>query len=168
MTGSSAKNQGNNAQVLYAERQWVPWYWWGLAIIAAILTATQLGMNRSMAWFVAPLVLFSVFALWGLWQLSTTRLTVEVDPDGTRWLRVGTAQLPNTVVEKVLAVPESAKRNAMGRQLDPAAFVASKSWMKQMAMIVLDDPEDPTPYWLVSTKDPEAVLAAFVPELFSR
>lgn len=151
-------------EVLYRERQWVPWCWWLLAIFAALLTATQLGMNRSMWWFIGPLLLFAVFGMWGLWQLSSTSIVVERDQAGTRWLRVGRAQLPHTVVSRSLAVPASAKRNAMGRQLDPAAFVASKSWIKEMAMIVLDDPEDPTPYWLVSSKNPAQLLGAFLPD----
>ena len=29
-----------------------------------------------------------------------------------------------------------------------------------MVLLVLDDPDDPTPYWLVSTRHPEKVLAA--------
>ena len=29
-------------------------------------------------------------------------------------------------------------------------------------MLVLDDPEDPTPYWLIATKNPQQVLDAFL------
>jgi hypothetical protein len=29
-----------------------------------------------------------------------------------------------------------------------------------MVLVVLDDPEDPTPYWLVSCRRPDRVLAA--------
>ena len=29
-----------------------------------------------------------------------------------------------------------------------------------MALIVLDDPEDPTPYWLVSSRQPETLAAS--------
>jgi hypothetical protein len=29
-----------------------------------------------------------------------------------------------------------------------------------MVLLVLDDPEDPTPYWLVSTRHPDRVLSA--------
>jgi hypothetical protein len=29
-----------------------------------------------------------------------------------------------------------------------------------MALVVLDDPDDPTPYWLVSTRSPDKVLSA--------
>ena len=88
----------------------------------------------------------------------------EEDPDGTRWLVTGQANLPHTVVSRSLAVPATAKRNAMGRQLDPAAFVVSHGWVPEMVMLVLDDPEDPTPYWLVASKHPEQLLAAFLPE----
>ena len=34
------------------------------------------------------------------------------------------------------------------------------AWIKTMVLLVLDDPDDPTPYWLVSTRHPEKVLAA--------
>ena len=34
----------------------------------------------------------------------------------------------------------------------------------QFVLVVLDDPEDPTPYWHVSAPDPEAVLEAFLPD----
>ena len=29
-----------------------------------------------------------------------------------------------------------------------------------MVLVVLDDPDDPTPYWLVSTRHPDKVLSA--------
>jgi hypothetical protein len=31
-----------------------------------------------------------------------------------------------------------------------------------MALVVLDDPDDPTPYWMVSSRHPERVLAALL------
>ena len=57
-------------------------------------------------------------------------------------------------------VPRSAKSAALGRQLDPAAFVVHKAWVGPMVLVVLDDPDDPTPYWLVSCRHPERVLSA--------
>ena len=98
-------------------------------------------------------------------SLSSTVVTVEEDSDGVRWLGTRNAILPHTVVSRCLAVPTTAKRNAMGRQLDPAAFVVSHGWVPEMAMFVLDDPDDPTPYWLISTRNPENLLKAFVPAL---
>ena len=91
-------------------------------------------------------------------------MKVTEDPDGSRWLEVKGAQLPNDVMARSLAVPKSAKRNALGPQLDPAAFVVTHGWIDEHVMLVLDDPEDPTPYWLVCTSHPRRLLERFVPE----
>lgn len=156
------------AKVLYSERQWVPWYWWAAVAGLTVLLAGELALNRNMWWFVGGLVVVGALAIWFLVWLSRTTLTVEQDPDGTRWLLAGDANLPNTVVDRAMVVPASARQNALGRQLDPAAFLITRSWVPEHVLLVLDDPEDPTPYWLISAKDPEAVLDAFVPGLADR
>lgn len=150
--------------IIYRERQWVPGYWWILAAGLVALTTAQFALNRNIWWLIVPGVLLTVLAVWVLVWMSSNVVQVERDADGSRWLSVGQANLPSDVVSRSLAVPESAKRNAMGRQLDPAAFVSSRGWVREMVMLVLDDPQDPTPYWLISTRDPEALLRAFLPE----
>ncbi|ANE04186.1 DUF3093 domain-containing protein [Corynebacterium crudilactis] len=164
---ASSTPSGSNADgvtTIYRERQWVPWYWWlAMAFVVALLTA-QFGLNRNEYWIYIPGVLLSIIGAWVLISMSNTVIAVEQDADGTRWLIAGQANLPSDVVARSLAVPATAKRNAMGRQLDPAAFVVSHGWVHEMVMLVLDDPEDSTPYWLVGSKDPEALLRAFVPE----
>ena len=77
--------------------------------------------------------------------------------DGELW--AGNAHLPLELVSRAAAVPAAAKSAALGRQLDPAAFLYHKGWIKTMIVVVLDDPEDPTPYWMVSTRHPEKMLA---------
>ncbi|APT84890.1 membrane protein [Corynebacterium aquilae DSM 44791] len=149
-------------RVIYQERQWVPWSWWIFGAFIVALTTAQLAHNRSVVWLVVPAVVLSAVAVWSLLSLSSTRVVVEVDADGCRWLKTGGAELPCDVVSRTLAVPATAKRNAMGHQLDPAAFVVSHGWVNEMAMFVLDDPEDPTPYWLIGSRDPQALIAAFV------
>lgn len=161
--GPAAGKAGSGARIIYRERQWVPWYWWlAMAFVVALLTA-QFGLNRSDLWLYIPAVVLSIIAVWVLLSMSGTVLAVEEDEQGTRWLITGQANLPHDVVSRSLAVPATAKRNAMGRQLDPAAFVVSHGWVPEMVMLVLDDPEDPTPYWLVGSRDPEALLRAFLP-----
>lgn len=149
--------------MLYREKQWVPWYWWFLAAFIVVLTTAQLAQNRSALWIYIPAAVLSAVAVWILLSLSSTVITVEQDEQGVRWLGAGDAFLPNTAVSRCVAVPATAKRNAMGRQLDPAAFVVSHGWVPEMAMFVLDDPEDPTPYWLIATRNPERLLELFVP-----
>ncbi|WP_242648306.1 DUF3093 domain-containing protein [Corynebacterium sp. Marseille-P4321] len=151
-------------RVLYKERQWVPWYWWAAGLGLTLLLAAQFALNRNVWWFIIPLIAVGALVAWFFVWLSRTTLAVEEDPDGTRWLLVDDANLPNTVVDRSMVVPASARQNALGRQLDPAAFLVSHAWVPEHVLIVLDDPEDPTPYWLISAKDPEAVLDAFLPD----
>ncbi len=164
MSDSNAVAATNSTKVLYSERQWVPLYWWFIAAFLVALTSAQLGANRAPLWLYIAVVSLSVLAVWVLLYLSSTTVRVELEPDGSRWLVTGQANLPHTVVDRSLAVPATAKRNAMGRQLDPAAFVVSHGWVPEMVMLVLNDPDDPTPYWLIATKNPEKLLAAFLPE----
>lgn len=150
-------------KTIYRERQWVPAYWWVLAGFLVALVSAQFALNRNIFWLIIPAIALSLVAVWILLSMSSTVLSVEEDPDGTRWLLAEKAVLPEEVVSRSLAVPATAKRNAMGRQLDPAAFVVSHGWVPEMVMLVLDDPEDPTPYWLIGSKNPEALLRAFLP-----
>lgn len=158
------ESANNHSTVVYRERQWVPVYWWVLAFLLVALLTAQLAHNRSFAWLITPAIVLSALAVWIMVSLSSTVLQVEEDADGTRWLFAEEAMLPNDIVERSLAVPATAKRNAMGHQLDPAAFVVSHGWIPEMVMLVLDDPEDPTPYWLIGTRSPEELLRAFVPD----
>ena len=152
-----------DTQILYRERQWVPAYWWILAAFLVALTTAQLAHNRSIWWLIIPAIALSLVAIWVLLSLSSTVIQVEEDAHGNRWLMAESATLPAAVVSRSLAVPATAKRNAMGRQLDPAAFVVSHGWVHEMVMLVLDDPEAPPPYWLIATKNPEQLLEVFLP-----
>lgn len=143
----------------YSERLRVPLWWWGAGLAIAILLAVEVNMGAPglVAWL--PYVLLIPFPAWGLLWLS--RLQVEVVPGaGGGELRVGRAHLPVEAIARVAVVPASAKSAALGRQLDPAAFVQNRTWIGPMLLIVLDDPEDPTPYWLVSTRHPHDLAAA--------
>lgn len=163
-TPASPAGQAAEPRLLYSERQWVPWYWWVAVAGLDVLLAGQLALNRNVWWFIVPLVVVGALLVWFLVWLSRTTVSVEQDADGTRWLLAEDANLPDTAVDRATVVPASARQNALGRQLDPAAFLVSRPWVAEHVLVVLDDPEDPTPYWLVSAKDPEAVLEAFLPD----
>ena len=168
MTSSSSPAEQSPAAdspvVLYRERQWVPWYWWLMAAFVVVISTATVSLNRGILWVIIPAILLSAIAVWVLLTWSNTVVRVEQDSDGTRWLTVKEAQLPHDVVARSTAVPATARRNALGPQLDPAAFIVTHGWVPEHVMLVLDDPEDPTPYWLIGSKDPEKLLAAFLPD----
>ncbi|MEE6176290.1 DUF3093 domain-containing protein [Mycobacterium sp. 050134] len=145
--------------VRYHERLWVPWWWWPLGFGLAGLVAFEvtLGVPALPDW-VPYATLFAVAAGALLW-LGRVEIKVTAGPDGVE-LWAADAHLPITVVARSAEVAPSAKSAALGRQLDPAAYVLHRAWIGPMVLLVLDDPDDPTPYWLVSCRRPERVLSA--------
>ncbi len=145
--------------VRYRERLWVPWWWWppGLGLAALIAVEIEMGVPAIPGWLPFALLL-PVAAVVLLW-LGRTEVRVVSGPGGTE-LWASAAHLPAEVITRSAEVPRSAKSAALGRQLDPAAYVVHRAWVGPMVLVVLDDPDDPTPYWLVSCRHPERVLAA--------
>ena len=145
----------------YRERLWVPWWWWlpGLALAGLIALEVNQGVPALPNWLPFA-VLLPVAALVLLWFGKTeVRVVGGAQPDETE-LWVGAAHLPVGVISRSAEVPRTAKSAALGRQLDPAAYVVHRAWVGPMVLLVLDDPDDPTPYWLVSCRHPDRVLAA--------
>jgi Protein of unknown function (DUF3093) len=158
VSGTRATSQ----KVLYRERLSVPWWWYPPALFVAGLVALEVNVAaRDWPRWIAFAVLFAVAAGALLWL---GRIEVRVlDDGGGPELWAGPAHLPATVISRSAAIPRSAKSSALGRQLDPAAYVLHRAWVGPMVLAVLCDPDDPTPYWLVSTRHPGRVLAALQP-----
>jgi hypothetical protein len=143
----------------YRERLWVPWWWWPLGLALALLVALEVNHGvRSLPYWLPFAALFVVAVGALLWLGRTEIRIIAHNKEVELW--AGEAHLPVTVIARSAKIPRSAKSAAMGRQLDPAAYVLHRGWVGPMVLIVLDDPDDPTPYWLVSCRHPERVLSA--------
>ena len=137
----------------------MPWWWWPLGFAGAGLMAYEvvLGLRSLPAWL--PFALLFAATAAGLLWLGRVEIRVTGEASHAE-LWVDGAHLPAGVIARAAEVPASAKSAALGRQLDPAAFVVHRGWVRPMLLLVLDDPDDPTPYWLVSCRHPQRVLAA--------
>lgn len=147
----------------YRERLRVPWWWWlpGLGLAALIAFEANMGIEPLPNWlpFALLLPVVAVALVWmGRVEVRVVGTSTGNALDTELW--VGGAHLPVAVISRSAEVPRSAKSAALGRQLDPAAYVVHRAWIGPMLLVVLDDPEDPTPYWLVSCRRPDRVLAA--------
>ena len=150
--------------VRYSERLWVPLWWWPPAFAVAALIALEVNQGvRALPDWAPFAVLLPVAAAVLVWFSKTEIRVVSGgagNPAEETELWVGDAHLPVSVISRSAEVPRSAKSAALGRQLDPAAYVVHRAWVGPMVLLVLDDPDDPTPYWLVSCRRPDRVLSA--------
>ena len=157
--GRVSDTRATSQSVRYRERLRVPWWWWppGLGLAALIALEVNQGVPAVPTWLPYALLLpvAAVALLWlGRTQVRVLGGTAETE------LWVGAAHLPVSAISRSAEVPRSAKSAALGRQLDPAAYVVHRAWVGSMVLLVVDDPDDPTPYWLVSCRRPDRLLAA--------
>jgi hypothetical protein len=166
--GRVSDTRATSQSVRYRERLSVPWWWWppGLGLAGLIALEVNQGVPAVPNWlpFAVLLPVAAVVLLWfGKTEVRVVgahRRGEEGRTAGETELWVGAAHLPASVIARSAEVPRSAKSAALGRQLDPAAYVVHRAWVGPMVLLVLDDPDDPTPYWLVSCRRPDRVLAA--------
>jgi len=141
----------------------VPWWWYPPALFVAGLVAIEVNAAaRDWPRWISFAVLFAVAAAALVWLGRIEVRVLEGSTSPELW--AGPAHLPAEVISRSAEIPRSAKSAALGRQLDPAAHVLHRAWVGSMVLLVLDDPEDPTPYWLVSTRHPDRVLSALRPQ----
>jgi DUF3093 family protein len=138
----------------HAERLYVTWYWWLLPLLAAGLLAAEvhLGYPGVRAWL-PYVVLLPVTALL-IWRAGRAPVRVA---DGE--LYVGDAHLPLEHVGSVEVFTPKDKRRVLGRELDPKAYVLHRGWIGPIVRVEVTDQEDPTPYWVFSTRHPEKLAA---------
>lgn len=139
----------------HAERLTVPWWWWltTVAVAAALAAEVWLGAAGARSW--APFAVVMPPVVVALWWLGRIRVAVVDDE-----LRVDDARLPVRFVADAIAVDAEGRRELLGAAADPLAFVVQRPWIPTAVQVVLDDPADPTPYWLVSSRRPVELAAA--------
>lgn len=75
----------------------------------------------------------------------------------------GGARMPRAFVGNVQSFHEPDSTLERGQRLDARAWLLIRGWVKPVVKIENLDPKDPTPYWLVSSRQPEQLEAALAP-----
>ena len=149
---SRASSAGQPATA-YSERLWPSPAIWGLgAGLGALLRLIPAPLNPGVAVFtsVAGIVVL-VTAL----VLNTPTISVD-----EQWLRAGRARIRRELISDPVALNTEEMRAARGRSLDARAYLCIRGWLPQGVRVMLRDPADPTPYWLISSRRAERLVAA--------
>lgn len=75
-------------------------------------------------------------------------------------LRAGRTEIPTTLLTDVTTLDREGVRTQMGTEWDARAFACLRTWTGGAVRAVVVDPDDPTPYWVVSTRRPHELAAA--------
>jgi Protein of unknown function (DUF3093) len=141
----------------YSERLTVPWWAWPATLGGASFLAAELAIGAIRLRHPLTFIIACAVAAAGLFALSLIRVAVV---DGE--LRVDDARLPVQYIGAVEVIDLEARRDLLGPDADPLAFVVQRPWISGGVRIDLDDPTDPTPYWYVSSRHPRQLAAALL------
>lgn len=73
-------------------------------------------------------------------------------------LRVGKAHIERKFITGVSAYAGSHAVAARGVNLDARAWLLLRGWINPLVRVDIADPQDPTPYWLFSSRKPEELV----------
>jgi hypothetical protein len=139
----------------YRERLWPSLGVWLVVPLLAVTAAVAV-LPVSTTWAVVAATAV-VVALAG-WAVRAS-LVVAVDDEH---LVAGRARLPLRYVGEVEAWRGEEARAQRGPLLDARAHLVLRGWVGPVVTVRLTDPEDPTPYWVVSTRHPERLRDTLV------
>lgn len=141
----------------FQERLGLPWWSWPASLLTGAIVATELtlGVPGVPAWL--PYAVLLPAALLLIFPLGRLHVAVQ---DGE--FLVDDARLPVAAIAGVVALDAAGKREALGVGAHPLAFVVQRPWIGTAVQVLLDDPDDPTPYWVISTRRPVELATALV------
>ena len=144
-----------NRRVTEFQERLAPAWWMVLALFLAVPTTLLifLPVNPLLGVLVGlALWLLLVGLLW--WSAPIVSLDGEV-------FRAGRARIERRYIAGMEAFDGEEARAQKGTQLDARAFLVIRPWVHPVVKVTLNDPADPTPYWLVSTTRPQLLVEAF-------
>ena len=146
----------NAVAPIYRERLWpAPWVFVGTALVIPASLLVFLPIS-TIAGVICAIVLYGAIVA----TLILTTPMVEVTTDS---FAAGRARMPREVVSTARGFEGAEATAERGTRLDARAWLLLRGWIPGVVRVQLDDPSDPTPYWLVSSRRPRELAAALTP-----
>jgi len=153
MSSESALNATPLSTATYTEKLWPNiWAW---VIVLGLSSAGILILIP-----ISPLAGYLAFA--GLLVLQTVLLvlsTPKIEVTATT-LQVGRAVIERRYIGEVTAYRGEDATAQRGTKLNGLAYLCIRGWINPVVKIEITDPNDATPYWLASSRNPEHLAAA--------
>ncbi|WP_185973007.1 DUF3093 domain-containing protein [Aeromicrobium piscarium] len=132
--------------------------WWAAAAIFAVIIGWLLWVAATPA--IALVAAAGSLVVAGALVAFYGSVRIEADSHG---LRAGRAFLDTAHIGSVEPLEAAAWREAIGPEGDVRAFTLLRPYVRTGVRVAVEDPDDPTPFWLVSTRFPASVARALRP-----
>lgn len=138
---------------IYRERLWASaWLYVATALVIPASLLVFWPINVGVGMGVASALYAGCVALL---ILASPAITVSESE-----LIAGGARIPLSFVGDVEGYREPEATIQRGQQLDARAWLLIRGWIGPVVKVENTDPDDPTPYWLVSTRHPDKLVEA--------
>ncbi len=145
--------QPDAARPLYRERLWPSaWVFASAALVIPATLLVFLPIDTTAGTIVAIALFGSCIALL---MIGSPVITITSGK-----LVAGRARLPIGYAGEASGHRGEHATLERGRHMDARAWLLIRGWVSPVVKITIDDPADPTPYWLISTRHPERLIAA--------
>jgi hypothetical protein len=141
--------------MIYRERLSVPGSWWVVGMFFSLSFVTAVGFYAGPEVALAAGVITAAAVAGTL--LWYGRIEISVDETG---LRAGDALLEWPYVARAVVLDRAATRVRLGANADHSAWLVVRTFVPGSVEVTLADPDDPHPYWLVSSRHPAELAAA--------
>ncbi|MFE4537011.1 DUF3093 domain-containing protein [Streptomyces scopuliridis] len=138
----------------YDERLTAPPSWWGITALIAVsggLITLPMGLLPMLGGVIGA----GALAAAAVSSYGSARIRVVADS-----LVAGEARIPVSALGDAEVLDAEEARAWRLHKADPRAFMLLRSYVPTALRVEITDPDDPTPYVYVSTRDPKALAAA--------
>ncbi|MFC5802689.1 DUF3093 domain-containing protein [Streptomyces formicae] len=153
-TTPPATPSGQPSVLRYDERLTAPRSWWLIAVMVALsggLVLLPLGTVAMLAGLIGAGALAAV----AVSSYGSARIRVVADS-----LVAGDARIPVSALGAPEVLTPEEARAWRSYKADPRAYMLLRSYVPTALRVPVTDPQDPTPYVYVSTRDPRSLAAA--------
>lgn len=139
----------------FCERLHTPTRWWlqGGLLVASFWLAMIVAIPERAVWTITA-ALMGLLAL-GLWMYGRAKIVV-----GDVQLRAGRANIDLKFVGPAQLLDRTQARAVSGPLADARAYLLLRPYLSQAVRIEIEDPDDPTPYWLVASRRAELLTTS--------
>ncbi len=144
--------------VVYHERLRVPLRWWvqGTLLIATLWLAMVVAIPGWLPWAITGLTL-------GLMWLGFTSYAAKVVLTQDQLL-VGSAHINREYLGSAVALNAEQTSQLAGVDADARAYLVVRPYLSESVRVEIDDPQDPAPYWLITTRHAARLAEAIQPD----